>query len=481
MSTQHPDNVTLPFFAESQPMGGEDEITEAYYAFSHLSCQEQMWDFEGKEVDEFVVRKLLSRYENFFKEHPLGHDFFLTLRVPNPSEEKGEGKVLLEVLESIPRSFDIARLFEPKAPPPIFEIILPMTRTATEIERIRYYYETYVGGKGDFVFPDGTRLKSWIGEFTPTSIEIIPLFEDMGSLINSAPMVRECLRDKFPYQRVFLARSDPALNYGHLAAILALKVALYRLEGLEEEKEKPIYPIIGVGSCPFRGNLKPTNVENCLRGYPSVQTFTIQSAFKYDYPPEQVTEAMKVLNKSQRKKAIPIADESSVIALANKVATSYQDELKEVAPLVAKISPSVPPRRLRKLHIGLFGYSRGTEDLTLPRAIPFCAALYSVGFPPELLGLSALDESDLKLVRELYPNFKEDLTDALMYFNEKSLLLFPSLKPTLPNTLKRLGLSDFKADRVHRTTTSKIIDQIQRGEDIKELVLEAAFIRRFLG
>ena len=60
MSTQHPDNVHTPFFAENTELGGEDEIQEAYYVFSHLSCDEQMWDCEGKEVDNFVVKKLLS-------------------------------------------------------------------------------------------------------------------------------------------------------------------------------------------------------------------------------------------------------------------------------------------------------------------------------------------------------------------------------------------------------------------------------------
>lgn len=68
MSTQHPDNVNLPFFAESPELGGEDEVQEAYYAYSHLGCTEQMWDCEGKEVDNFVVRKLLSQYDTFFRE-----------------------------------------------------------------------------------------------------------------------------------------------------------------------------------------------------------------------------------------------------------------------------------------------------------------------------------------------------------------------------------------------------------------------------
>lgn len=37
-STQHPDNVFLPFFAEDKVLGGEDEVQEAFYVLSHLVC-----------------------------------------------------------------------------------------------------------------------------------------------------------------------------------------------------------------------------------------------------------------------------------------------------------------------------------------------------------------------------------------------------------------------------------------------------------
>ena len=110
MGTQHPDNANAPFFSTSS-VGGEDGIQEAYYALSHLGCDEQMWDREGKEVDNFVVKKLLSRHEEFFRQKVLGRDVFVILRVPNPTVEKEEAKILLETLESIPRSFDAARLF----------------------------------------------------------------------------------------------------------------------------------------------------------------------------------------------------------------------------------------------------------------------------------------------------------------------------------------------------------------------------------
>ncbi|RWX46143.1 phosphoenolpyruvate carboxylase [Candidatus Electrothrix aarhusensis] len=123
MSTQHPDNASIPFFASGSALVGEDEIREAYYAFSHLGCDEQMWDVEGKEIDTYVVKKLLSHYPEYFRENVLGEDLRLTLRVPNPTVEKTEGKILLETLESIPRSYDAARLFYERDVPPIFEVI----------------------------------------------------------------------------------------------------------------------------------------------------------------------------------------------------------------------------------------------------------------------------------------------------------------------------------------------------------------------
>ena len=57
MSTQHPDNANIPFFSQGPQMGGEEEVKEAYYVYSSLGCDEQMWDHEGKEVDAFTVTK----------------------------------------------------------------------------------------------------------------------------------------------------------------------------------------------------------------------------------------------------------------------------------------------------------------------------------------------------------------------------------------------------------------------------------------
>ena len=77
-----------------------------------------------------------------------------------------------------------------------------------------------------------------------------------------------------------------------VAAELILKVGLLRLHNLEVKLGLPLYPIIGAGSAPFRGHLGPTNVERSLAEYPSAQTFTVQSAFKYDYDRDTVRDGI---------------------------------------------------------------------------------------------------------------------------------------------------------------------------------------------
>nr|WP_211248388.1 phosphoenolpyruvate carboxylase [Thermodesulfobacterium hydrogeniphilum] len=205
MSTQHPDNVSVPFFAEHSDMSGEDEIQEAYYAFSHLGCDEQMWDSEGKEVDDFVVKKLLTKYPHFFKNKILGRDVFLTLRVPNPTVEKEEAKILVEALESIPRSLDVAKIFYGDSIAPIFEVILPMTTSAKELNRIYYFYKNFISGiQHHKIYENDITVAEWVGEFLPETINVIPLFEDLNSLFNIDKILKEYLKDKhFKYLRVF--------------------------------------------------------------------------------------------------------------------------------------------------------------------------------------------------------------------------------------------------------------------------------------
>lgn len=481
MSTQHPDNVNSPFFADHPELGGDDEIKEAFYAYSHLRCQEQLWDCEGKEVDNFVVKKLLTGYEQYFRQHRLGRDVFLTLRVPNPAVEKGEAKILLEALESIPRNFDTAKLCYGEDVVPIFEIALPMATSAEELLMLSHYYTQHVIGKKHATIGK-IKLSEWIGDFQPEKLRILPLFEDRESMFNAAGEVEKFMQEEKvkDYQRVWLARSDPALNYGSLACVLIEKIALQRLHALEEKSSIDILPVLGCGSAPFRGNLCPHNADLMVDEYPSVHTFTIQSAFKYDHPISKVASAVDFLNKHKRGAPI-LVDEQKCRSIIEKQTKEYQKQIIPLAPIINEISQFIPSRRKRKLHIGLFGYSRNVKGIKLPRAIKFCGALYSLGIPPELLGLNALSGKDIEYVRTIYPSFEPDMKDALRFLNKDA---FRQLAPQVYNKVRgTFDLVDYEEDREHGKITSIIMENFKDRQAalLKENIVRAGFIRGFLG
>jgi phosphoenolpyruvate carboxylase len=484
MSTQHPDNVLLPFFAESKDMSGNDEIQEAYYAFSHLGCDEQMWDYEGKEGDDFVVRKLLTKYEHFFKQVRLGQDVFLTLRLPNPDVEREEAKVLIETLDSIPRSCDAARIFYGKEIPPVFEVILPMTMSSESLNRVYYYYKNFVVGKENLpFFPGDITIAEWIGECRPKNINVIPLFEDKEHMLEAHNIMRAYLKDKdITHQRVFIARSDPAMNYGMISAILCNKIALQRLRRLSEEIGVDLYPILGAGSAPFRGHLAPETVDNVLAEYPDIQTFTVQSAFKYDNPAPSVTAAINKLKMSQMSRGYDV-DEGKCLEIIEKVSAEYQRLIELLAPLINHIATFVPKRRMRKLHVGLFGYARSIGKITLPRVISFCAACYSIGLPPEIIGTNVLSQADIKYLKDMHANFIFDMKTAMAYFNEDVLALLPEEVVRAIHNLPLQDWDDYKINIEHKAVTSQIIKAIKENNtaNLRDMVIEAANVRRFLG
>ncbi len=482
MSTQHPDNVAMPFFAQSAPLTAEDEVREAYYAFSHLGCDEQMWDFEGKEVDGHVVEKLLSTYESFFAEHPIGESVHLTPRIPNPALEPTQAKIVLEVLQSLPRHADIARVFYDRERPPILELIHPMTTSARELDRVREYYERFVAGMEEVTLgADERPLGAWFGRFSPATVRMIPLIEDREHLLAADDLVRDYLRGKeLDHMRVFIARSDPALNYGYLSAVLLALVALQRLEALERETGVAMYPVIGVGSVPFRGGLAPRNVDRVVATYPSVQTFTIQSAFKYDHPPDAVRDGIAKLVAHEREAPVAI-DEARTIELLDRLVVRYQTEVQQLAPLVNTVSRAVPRRRLRKMHVGLFGYNRASAGVSLPRAIPFCASLYSLGLPPELLGLAALTDADWAWLRATIPSIESELVDAVRYLDGEGLEWLPPLvRESVDRALSLIDARETDAEHVEISREVRRLAQ-SGGAQMTELIVRAAALRHFLG
>jgi phosphoenolpyruvate carboxylase len=515
MSTQHPDNVTVPAWSPDPVIDGNAEVYEAYYAYQTLGCQEVMWDSEGKDVDTRVVRKLLSSHWDYFSQNVLGEDLYLTYRIPNPTIEAVEKKVVVETLQNIPVTYDVASSVYKKDVTPIFEVILPFTTSGNELIWLFNYYRRAIVADEDAMLDDNAKAKDWIGCFKPKKVNVIPLVEDQDSILHIDCIVKPYIEAAKPkHLRVFIARSDPALNYGLISAVLLSKIGLAKLKKTEEETGVPIHPIIGVGSKPFRGHLSPENLGNFLQEYQGLATATVQSAARYDYPLEQVKEFVKCLNDSLPNGApVPVdsAEEAVLMGVLQKCRRQYESVAEFLAPLLNNISAYVPQRRARKLHIGLFGYSRNVAGVSLPRAITFAATLYSIGIPPEFIGarvIEDLTDKEWKVVQKYYVNLKKDFAAVGGYVSWQNInmLMEMHLKTAKRADMNvdnlRLALTRILADlktveeeldvklgprtstqRKHENFTNNfLISYLERENDEAKIALvEAAKLRKCLG
>lgn len=503
MATQHPDNAVIPKWSKWDIIQGDDEVYEAYYNYSRLDIKEVMWDSEGKDVDLHVTRKLLERFPDFFNKYRIGEDYYLTYRLPNPLIEGADRKVFMETIESITTACDVSKAFYGNEHPcPIFEVIIPMTTSYKLPVSVSLYYEKAVRNRQDIELINGLKVKDLVGPIYPEKIEVIPLIEDMESILNIRIIVGKTIEMlKVNYLRVFIARSDPAMNYGLIPAVLLTKIAISELFTLSNETGTNIYPIIGVGSLPFRGGLTPLSVEDTLREYSGFYTFTIQSAFRYDYGEDLVIQAVKKINEStpSKPKIIDKSDIEIILRIISKLVPEYQLRVEVLSGLINQIAELIPRRRARKLHVGLFGYPRSIGKIRLPRAIPFVGSMYSIGLPPEIIGISALDklnEEEYSLLKELYVNLELDLAKAFHYYSPNSLQYITKIIE-LPSHVYRKIIMDYKyvedkikikeneefEEKKHTVLSELLLLCLKekRIEEAKKYVEEMAILRKSIG
>ena len=275
-----------------------------------------------------------------------------------------------------------------------------------------------------------------------------------------------------------------------------------------------IHPILGVGSKPFRGHLSPENIDNFLEEYKGLSTVTVQSAFRYDYPTGQVKEGIDTLNQrlpNGEPETIEPDEEKVLVECALQVQAKYESQIELLAPFINSVASYVPQRRARKLHIGLFGYSRSVAGISLPRAIAFAAALYSVGLPPEFIGLRALNQLDDKewaILKKYYLKMQPDLKLVGAYVSRQNIDMLlemigqtakranmnqETFKKALANTQEDLKTVEDKlgiklgprsvSERKHENFTNNfLLCYLQKEDDeAKRALFESAKIRKCLG
>lgn len=493
MATQHPDHAGIPYWHSGAFIATQHESLEVYLSYSELGIQEYKWDWEGKLVDESILERLFSNYFGYFKKNPLGVETFLTFRLPNPKVETefriGRAFMNLASAASEAKHFNLPS-------PPLFEVILPMTTSAEEMINIQEGYQQMHKLTHPLY-----RLSGIL-----TNPRIIPLFEDIPTIISADKILEKYLaiyEKKFkklpPYMRPYVARSDPALNFGIIPTVLAIKIALSRFAKLERKTNIPMYPIIGAATLPFRGGLNPKNAKKFISEYQGIKTTTIQSAFRYDFDQATVKKAILTLNKSLPKSKaseIPGDEEKAILKIIPFFEKAYKEVIEEVGKTINKVAEFIPKRRERVQHTGLYGYSRGIGKVKLPRAITFTASFYSLGVPPELIGsgrglLWAKESGNLNVIKKYYKYLKEDLEEAGKYLNKNNLYLLSkeskvwgyvledvkNIEEILNLTLGPKNPDEYK----HQDLTKKILLSLKNAKNPAKYILKAALLRKSLG
>ncbi|MFH1106982.1 MAG: phosphoenolpyruvate carboxylase [Candidatus Micrarchaeota archaeon] len=491
MATQHPDNASPHAFSGRAFVATSEEAEDAHFCFAGLGCGEFMWDWEGKHVDEAVIERLFEGHPAYYRRRALGRDLFLTYRVPNVWKEKGYR--LARSFANVISANDLAEELGLHAPP-VFELILPMTTSGRELFYLRSKYSE-VKDAFEIIRPPG-----------PADIQLIPLIEEPDHLFRAGSILSDyadlCSSGRFSkfaveYVRPFIARSDPALNAGMVPAVLSAKAALSDFALFSEERGVPAFPIIGVGGPPFRGGLTPERTAEFCAQYPGVRTATVQSSFRADNPLAKVKAAIRGLGSGLSRKARVFAPEEkkSLKSAAGVFSDAYRRTVERIAPFVQKIARHVPARRERRLHIGLFGYSRSVGRQSLPRAISFTCSLYSIGVPPEFIGtgrgLKALKSADSGLLGDSLSHLGRDLEFAGRFLNKGNLAALASSHSAWAEVARdvalcgeELGLEfgpctdpEFR----HQRLASRILSMLGDGKPVTGEIGRAAVLRGFLG
>jgi phosphoenolpyruvate carboxylase len=493
MASQHPDHANAPYWHPDAFIPVQHESEETYLAFSDLGIDEYKWDWEGKLVDESVMERLLSNYFDYFKKNPLGKEKFLTFRLPNPKAETEFrlARAFINLLSAAALAKKVGL-----HSPPLFEVILPMTETAEEMLAIQTAFREISDLKNELLRFDVTTIEN---------LEIIPLFEQVDTIINSDEILKKYVSmykkefKKTPkYLRPYTARSDPALNSGMVPTVLAIKIALSRYKKLEKALGIKMFPIIGTAMLPFRGGLRPDDIESFVNEYEGVQTVLIQSGFRYDFPIDVVKKGIQqliTLLPKYKARTVTSEEEKVLIKIIPGFENAYRQVIEEIAPVINTLAGQLPKRRERVQHIGLFGYSRGMGKVTLPRAIGFTAALYSIGVPPELIGtgrgLKGLSKEEIKILKKTYLNFEKDILSAGHYLNKENLKrlskkykAFKFVEEDVEKLEEFFGETftpKTLEEKEHHLLTTRILDGLEKEEKLTDTIVRAALLRKSLG
>lgn len=444
MATQHPDNADKYIAIQNEPEEAIHGLTS--HEKGGLGIEEIMIDFEGKltpyhqpsQIALGIIKKGLIP----------GKDVFITPRIPN-SKKEPIFRQLMSIMSLVETNI---LAFKQTSEQAIYETIVPMIESGHELIQLQ--------DRINSVIELGN--KNYDIQFSNNSIRIIPLVESVPALVNVDVILDEYYNDSkskgFDIEniRIMFARSDSAMSYGMLSSVLAVLIAIDKTYKWGSLNDVEVAPILGCGALPFRGHLTEENMEILLKNYAGIRTYTIQSGLRYDHGESKTINVVKKLKNSTHeiydknlttddiqlmKEFIGISTKfymktflKAIITVENisKYMPKNRDRLsssktgleyiREIA-CMEEISELVSDKKLKEDLLGI-----NTDiQCAVPRAISFTAAMYTLGLPPEFIGVGRClkeisdkyGEKGINKLLNYYPQLKNDLMFASKYVNIK--------------------------------------------------------------
>ena len=183
-----------------------------------------------------------------------------------------------------------------------------------------------------------------------------------------------------------------------------------------------------------------------------------------------------------------------MIDLVTVFEKEYQSRFNGVVPDLKFIFDSFPRRRERHLHVGLLSYGRKLNKMKLPRAITFTGSFYSLGIPPEFLGMSALSKlksDDFVLLKKYYKNYANNLIQAGKFLNRQNLKKLSKKvrswkqvendTKAVENMLKVKFRPRNKKELLYLKLTGALLKSKTNHKKIQRLISQTGVLRKSLG
>ncbi len=199
-----------------------------------------------------------------------------------------------------------------------------------------------------------------------------------------------------------------------------------------------------------------------------------------------------------------IADYGKLVGIIRKYVVNYQREVEGLANAINKVSNYVPRRRARKLHIGLFGYSRGFRGRSPSQGNHIRRSALFPGYTARGVGgvstINELSDAEYAALSEAYVNLRHDLSVAARYVCHECLDMLTKLGNAFGitndvihmvrkdiETLEEMGIraggpSDYES-RKHELLAQLLINSLAEGreDDTVKYMVEMALIRHAIG